>query len=53
MAWIRIVVMHTERSGAILEVETIRYANRLHLGGERKEIKDNFSSYGLISPLTS
>lgn len=49
MAWIRRVVEHTERSGAILEVETTRYANRLHLGGERKEIKGNLSSYGLIN----
>lgn len=49
MGWIRIVVKHTERSGAVLEVETTRYANRLHLVGERKEIKDNLSSYGLIN----
>lgn len=34
MAWIKIAVEHTERSGDILEVETTRYANRLHLGGK-------------------
>lgn len=38
---------YRERSRDILKVETTRYANRLHLGGERKEIKGNSSNYGL------
>lgn len=47
MTWIRTVVECRERSRDILEVETTKYANRLHLGGERKEIKGNLPNYGL------